>query len=213
MCQKKGAMLLRCWFYNPSSDPWRGKNILNKLVAYLDGPWCHVELQFSDGYALRVYHGHQVELCQREFNSERYTPVEIDCSLRQATLTRSAAENVCNQEVWFGMGQAVAALTGVPYAGFSSHTFCSKVVIAVLKAGGVLEDNTPANLTPSALYKLLTTPVTTPGASTSKVDHPRHLFAGALTERSVNSVASCNEKSSTNATKRESNSDIIMFIS
>ena len=44
--------------------PWVG-NVWNKTVAYLDGPWCHVELQFTDGAELSVYSGDKVRLPQR----------------------------------------------------------------------------------------------------------------------------------------------------
>ena len=156
-------MLLRCWFYNPALDgmwdggPWGG-SLWNKTVAYLDGPWCHVELQFTDGAALSVYSGGTVRLRQREFDVSRYSCVSIACTTRQAMLARTSAEDHVDSAQRFGLAQAVAALAGVRYSGRPSHTFCSKLVAEVLHDAGVLSDDAPRALTPTALYNLLQAP-------------------------------------------------------
>ena len=37
------------WFYSPAKDRVTGLNVINKIVAGLDPPFCHVELQFPSG--------------------------------------------------------------------------------------------------------------------------------------------------------------------
>jgi hypothetical protein len=37
------------WFYSPAKDRVTGLNVVNKIVAGLDPPFCHVELQFPSG--------------------------------------------------------------------------------------------------------------------------------------------------------------------
>ena len=65
----------------PARDggPWGGI-VWNKTVAYLYGPWCHIELQFTDGAALSVYSGGKVRLRQRQFDVTQYTCMSIACT-------------------------------------------------------------------------------------------------------------------------------------
>jgi hypothetical protein len=41
-------MSFRVWFYNPDKEHTTSYNVINKLVAGLTPPFCHVELQFPD---------------------------------------------------------------------------------------------------------------------------------------------------------------------
>ena len=42
------------WFYSPAKDRVTGLNVVNKIVAGLDPPFFHVELQFPIGQACSV---------------------------------------------------------------------------------------------------------------------------------------------------------------
>ena len=56
---QREALCLRVWFYDPRDDP---HCVVNKLVASLDGPFCHCEVQFPDVMAFSVYMGVQANL-------------------------------------------------------------------------------------------------------------------------------------------------------
>ncbi len=46
-------------FYNPVKDK---DGLINKLVAYVDPPYCHCELEFANGESCAVYMGGRVHL-------------------------------------------------------------------------------------------------------------------------------------------------------
>ena len=89
-------------------------------MAYLYGPWCHIELQFTDGAALSVYRGGKVRLRQRQFDVTRYTCMSIACTTRHAMLARTSAEDHLHSGQQFGLAQAVAAVEQVRHNGLSS---------------------------------------------------------------------------------------------
>ena len=64
---------LRVWFYDPSYD---SEGVFNRLVASLDGPFCHVELQFADACACSIYMGSEVTMKIR--TDEQPGPVQHD---------------------------------------------------------------------------------------------------------------------------------------
>ena len=43
---------IKVWFYDPTNDE---EGTLNHIVAKLDGPFCHCEVQLSDTSACTVY--------------------------------------------------------------------------------------------------------------------------------------------------------------
>jgi hypothetical protein len=61
---------LRLWFYTPRSSS--GPTV-DRLVAQADGPFCHCEIQFSDGFACTLYMGAPAVLRKRAFSSPNYT--------------------------------------------------------------------------------------------------------------------------------------------
>ena len=85
---------LRVWFYNPTQDT---SGYFNKFVAYLDGPFCHCEIQFPDSTAFTVYMGTNVIKKQRNFDTSKYTCIVIHapphkCSLRVFVLKQRQAQ-------------------------------------------------------------------------------------------------------------------------
>jgi hypothetical protein len=65
------------WFYSPAKDRVTGLNVINKIVAGVDPPFCHVELQFPSGEACSIVMQGVVSLRKRPFDSEFYTPVIV----------------------------------------------------------------------------------------------------------------------------------------
>ena len=70
-------MSVRVWFYNPQQDRTTSYNFINKIVAGLTPPFCHVELQFPDGDACSIVMHDTVRMRKRTFDEEYYTCVSI----------------------------------------------------------------------------------------------------------------------------------------
>ena len=68
---------MHMWFYNPKHD---ASGLVNKLVSRIDPPFCHCELQFTDGKACSIYMGSNVLMKARGFESNNYSSVELDCA-------------------------------------------------------------------------------------------------------------------------------------
>ena len=144
---------LRVWFYDPREDP---QGLVNKVVARLDGPFCHCEVQFPDTVAFSVYMGTQVVSKARAFDPARYTCVRVFCSRSDMLLARQCAESSTTQS--FSMMQMLLALApGTwPAASDAGGTFCSKLVGKVLQAAHALPANTDVQrVTPSGLHRIL----------------------------------------------------------
>ena len=138
---------LRCtvWFYNPDKERVTGANVVNKLVAGLSPPFCHVELQLPDGEACSIVMHGTVRMRQRTFDTDYYTGVVLRAPPQAVAKTRALAQ------------RHVAART--PFGVTGGHTFCSKLVAELLRDGGLVsaEALPPAALiSPSALYQQLT---------------------------------------------------------
>lgn len=147
------SLFLRVWFYDPGNDP---HGIVNKVVARLDGPFCHCEVQFPDTVAFSVYMGTQVVQKARAFDPARYTCVCVPCSRSDMLLARQCAEKNITQS--FSMMQMLLALApGTwPASSQTRGTFCSKLVGEVLLAAHALPADTEVQrLTPSGLYRIL----------------------------------------------------------
>jgi hypothetical protein len=133
------------WFYNPDKECVTGANVVNKLVAGLSPPFCHVELQLPDGEACSIVMHGTVRMRQRTFDTDYYTGVVLRAPPQAVAKTRALAQ------------RHVAART--PFGVTGGHTFCSKLVAELLRDGGVVsaEALPPAALiSPSALYQQLT---------------------------------------------------------
>ena len=132
------------WFYSPARDRVTGLNVINKLVAGLDPPFCHVELQFPSGEACSIVMQGAVSLRARTFDGEFYTGVVV----------RADAAAV-GKALGLARGH-VAAGTGFGVLG--GRTFCSKLVAELLcESGMVARAELAASrlVTPSSLFRML----------------------------------------------------------
>ena len=112
------------WFYSPAKDRVTGLNVINKLVAGLDPPFCHVELQVPSGEACSIVMQGTVSLRARTFDREFYTGVVVraDAAAVASALLQARGH--------------VAAGTGFGVLG--GRTFCSKLVLDLLCDSGML---------------------------------------------------------------------------
>lgn len=134
------------WFYSPARDRVTGLDVINKIVAGLDPPYCHTELQFPSGEACSIVMSGRVSLRARRFDKEVYTGVVV----RAAPAAVAAALELARGHVAAGTGFGV----------LGARTFCSKLVLDLLCDSGMLGPETvPAEasrlVTPSGLFRLL----------------------------------------------------------
>lgn len=131
------------WFYNPARDRVTGLDVINKIVAGLDPPFCHTELQFPSGEACSIVMSGVVSLRARRFDGEVYTGVVV----RAAPEAVFAALDLARGHVAAGTGFGV----------LGARTFCSKLVLDLLCESGILGREPVGSrlVTPSGLFRLL----------------------------------------------------------
>jgi len=132
------------WFYSPAKDRVTGLNVVNKIVAGLDPPFCHVELQFPSGEACSIVMQGAVTLRQRTFDREFYTGVLVRASDAAVRKALELAQAHVAADTRFGV--------------FGGRTFCTKLVLDLLCHSGMLGESAPARSlveTPSALFRIL----------------------------------------------------------
>ena len=144
---------LRVWFYNPALD---NEGIINKVVASIDRPFCHVELQFADDRACSIYMGSSVTLRIRTFESPNYVCLKLPCSDVQHTLAAGHAEHIHSKGLLFSSLQMTSCMLWAHAVPSAKHTFCSKLVTEILQQAGLVNSSVDAHRTsPSALHRLL----------------------------------------------------------
>lgn len=150
-------------FYKPTpSDP-----VLNRLVAFFDGPFCHVEMAFPDRYGEEpwekeiwgssIFQGETVFYRPKTYKRDGYVSFAIEVSLSQLYKIRSFCKQQMHAKVPFCIKSMYAAY--VPFQIYTNDaaTFCSKHVTSALQYGNIEMVNgiNPALMTPSRLYSIL----------------------------------------------------------
>ena len=140
-------------FYNPVRDK---DGLINKLVAYADPPYCHCELEFSDGRSCAVYMSGAVHLKTRTFDPGSYDTVTVQCSPAQyAAALRLAEAAVADGHAFSLRAMLASRFASIPLPD-ARYTCCSKVCADILHEAGVLPDSVdPGRLTPSGLHKTI----------------------------------------------------------
>jgi len=143
---------LNLYFYNPKNDT---EGVWNKIVSYLDPPFCHCEIEFMHGLSCAVYLNGPVHMKTRTFDSNFYDCVTIPCS----SLAYNRALDYCTLKTAEGEMFSTRMMLStkiVPLRLMTSGTFCSKLCVEALQTAGLLSDDVNARVvTPSALYCLL----------------------------------------------------------
>ena len=132
------------WFYSPARDRVTGLDVINKIVAGLDPPYCHTELQFPSGEACSIVMSGRVSLRARRFDPEFYTGVRVEAPAPAVARAQALARRHVELATAFGVGGA--------------RTFCSKLVADLLRESGMVpgeELGRPLLLSPSALHRRL----------------------------------------------------------
>ena len=144
---------LKLHFYNPKKDT---EGVLNKIVSYLDPPYCHCEIEFLQGLACAVYINGTVHMKTRKFDPNFYDCVSIPCTT--AAYDRALAYCLLrsNEMQRFSLSMMLSTKIA-PLRFASSGTFCSKVCAEALQEAQVLSlDISASRITPSGLHATLT---------------------------------------------------------
>jgi hypothetical protein len=140
-------------FYNAKKDT---EGMWNKIVSYLDPPYCHCEIEFLQGLACAVYINGVVHMKKRQFDPNFYDCVTIACT----TAAYDSALDYCTQRSAEKQPFRLSMMLGSKFAPLryaSSGTFCSKLCAEALQAGKVLgSEVSTSTVTPSGLHALLT---------------------------------------------------------
>ena len=133
---------------------------MNHVVTWYDKPYSHVDLQFEDGMASSVFQYENVYWKTRRFKNPNYKRLTVsvdDGAYRKAY-------NLCAERAKQGYAFDAVGMYSLPIAALFSverdkKTFCSKHCTEVLQLAGLrtVKDATPAQMTPSALYNLVST--------------------------------------------------------
>jgi len=190
-------------FYRPTSnDPF-----LNKLVAFFDGPYCHVEMAFPEKYGEEpwekeiwgssIFQGETVFYKPKTYKREGYKSFAIEVSISQLYKIRSFCKHQMILKIPFCIKSMYAAYFPIHIFKDDSVTFCSKHVTNALQFGGIdiVSDLNPSLMTPSRLYKILNAKTPIVQAVPSKMQ-PHALLS--CSSNLLNKIISENRQSSTN---------------
>jgi len=85
--------LCTVWFYTPQNDcVLTSANLVNKIVAIVSPPFCHVELQFPSGEACSIVMHGTVRMGKRTFDPDFYTDVVLLALAKTLALARRQVE-------------------------------------------------------------------------------------------------------------------------
>lgn len=146
---------LKLHFYNPKMD---SEGLWNKIVSYLDPPYCHCEIEFMHSLSCAVYINGPVHLKTRQFDTNFYDCVTVPCS----SLAYNRALDYCtlksDEKQMFGL-RAMLATKIAPLRLAAPGTFCSKMCVETLQHAALLgPDINAALVTPSGLHAMLSQP-------------------------------------------------------
>jgi len=150
-------------FYKPTkTDPFQ-----NRLVAYFDGPFSHVEMAIPKRYGDQpwertvwgssIYQNEPVFFKEKTYKREGYISFAIEVTIMQVHKIISYCRYHATQETPFSKWAMYAAFFPIQMV-HTDATFCSKHVALALQSAGVseVEDINPALTTPSLLHRRLT---------------------------------------------------------
>jgi hypothetical protein len=140
-------------FYNPKND----KDVLwNKLVSYVDPPYCHCELEFADARSCAVYMGGVVHLKDRTSDPANYDSVQYHCTPHQHARALALSESLVAVKQSFSNRFMLATKINAIAAPVDEHTSCSKLCCQIMQAADIIVTDVDAQrVTPSGLHAIL----------------------------------------------------------
>jgi hypothetical protein len=150
-------------FYEPT---WRDA-IQNRVVAFFNGPFCHVEIVFPEKFGIApwekevwgssIYQGDTIFYKTKTYQREGYISFAIEVTKLQCLKIK----NYCRMQAEKGVKFSKIAMYSayLPFQVFKdmNGTFCSKHVTLALQEGGIRDimHLNPCLVTPSSLYRVL----------------------------------------------------------
>lgn len=128
---------------------------MNRLVSYLDPPFCHVELRFENGMASSIFAGEKVFFKQRTYANPNYLIEAITVpDASYLDMYHLCAERARGGVGFDSLGMYTSILPLIKAPKSPASTFCSRHVTEVLQAGRVPEvmQLDSAKTSPSRLY-------------------------------------------------------------
>ena len=141
-------------FYNPKNDK---DGVWNKVVSYVDPPYCHCELEFADARSCAVYMGGVVHIKTRTFDPANYDSVLYHCSPQQHARALALAEGfVASRQAFSNRCMLASKFNALAPAPGDQYTFCSKLCCNIMQAADILAPDVDAQrVTPSGLHAVL----------------------------------------------------------
>ena len=147
-------------FYKPTpNDP-----IQNRIVSFLDWPFCHVEMAIPSRYGQQpwertvwgssIYQDETVFFTEKRYQRDGYMSIALELTLAQVRQIRSFCQHHAARQTPFHRWAMYAAYLPFQLV-HTDATFCSKHVTQALQAAGLLPNVNAALITPSRLYRLL----------------------------------------------------------
>jgi hypothetical protein len=144
---------IKVQFYNARGDD---EGIMNRLVSYVDPPYCHCEVEFRDTLACAIYWGGKVHMKNRTFNSANYDHIELKCPQYDYDKALVLAHSKSTDGETFNLRQMIGSKIPALRPGSTKGTFCSKLCAEILIAANLLpHDVNVAEMTPSKLFHQL----------------------------------------------------------
>jgi hypothetical protein len=149
-------------FYMPASDD----PLINRLVAFFNGPFCHVEMAFPERYGIEpwekemwgssINQGDCIFYKCKTYQREGYYSFAIEVTKAQCLKIKNYCRSQSDKKVMFNKLAMYSAYLPIQIFDIEG-TFCSKHVVMALQAGEVIEvmHLNPCLVTPSSLYKTL----------------------------------------------------------
>jgi hypothetical protein len=145
-------------FYKPGPDD----PIQNRVVALLDGPFCHVEMAIPSRngeapweravWGSSIYQDEPVFFKEKRYQRDGYVSIALELSLQQVRQIRDFCHHHAQRRTPFHRFAMYLACLPVQVI-HTDATFCSKHVTQALQSAGVLSHVNPALMTPSKLYR------------------------------------------------------------
>jgi hypothetical protein len=129
--------------------------VLNRVVSFLDPPYCHCEIEFMDSVACAIYWGGKVHMKNRSFNPTNYDCIQLDCPRPDYERALTLARQKSLEGEVFNLRQMLGSK--IPLLRASTEgTFCSKLCAELLVAARLLPaDANVEQMTPSSLFHRL----------------------------------------------------------
>ena len=141
---------MNVYFYDPQKD---SEGLTNKIVSWLDGPFCHCELQFDGMESYSMYLGTEIITQKREYDMQYYTKIAVKSSILQDKIARAKIEEMKLEKKKCTLMAMSSCFLNVKM--HTNQTFCSEMITEVLLSCGLLDNIEPDKTSPSALYRKL----------------------------------------------------------